>query len=208
MSSAPRDVADTTWVLASANLGKLAEFRALFAEAGMQFASIAELGIDSPPETGSTFLENALIKARYAARMTGLPAMADDSGLVVDALRGEPGVRSARFAGEAASDDANLGLLLARLGETPDDARGARFHCVIVALARPDDPAPVIGHGIWEGRIARERRGEGGFGYDPVFVDPTLGMAAAELPPAVKNRISHRARALASLREQLRRNRV
>lgn len=192
-----------TWVLASGNSGKLAEFRALFDQAGLRLRPLGDFAVEGPEETGATFIENALIKARHAARLTGLPAIADDSGLAVDALGGLPGVRSARFAGPGATDAENLELLLARLQATPASNRRARFHCVIVALRDPAEPAPLFGHGIWEGSISREPRGTGGFGYDPVFVDPESGLTAAELEPAAKNRVSHRARALASLRNQL-----
>jgi len=187
-------------VLASSNAGKLAELRALFDGSGMTLRSLAELGLDSPEETAETFVENALLKARHAARATGLPAIADDSGLVVDALGGQPGVRSARFAGAHATDEDNMRVLLERLAATPDAERQARFHCVIVALRAPDDPVPALATGVWTGTITREPRGRNGFGYDPVFLDPRRGRTAAELPPAVKNEISHRAKALEALR--------
>jgi XTP/dITP diphosphohydrolase len=187
------------WVLASGNEGKLREFRALFSGTGLSIRSQAEFGVEPPAEEGTTFVENALAKARHAARLTGLPAIADDSGLVVDALDGAPGVRSARFAGDEADSAANTALLLARLGNIPEPDRRACFHCVIVAITDPADAAPVIGHGVWQGWIAAAPRGTDGFGYDPVFVDAELGLTAAELPLAEKNRISHRARALAAL---------
>lgn len=191
------------WVLATANRGKVAELSALLAEAGIDLRVTAqsELGVDAPPETGTTFVENALQKARHAARITGLPAIADDSGLVVAALGGAPGVRSARFAGERADDGANVAKLLAALGPALD--RSARFHCVLVALESPNDAAPAIATGSWTGQIARAPRGSGGFGYDPVFFDPTLGRTAAELDPAEKNRVSHRGTALRGLIELL-----
>jgi len=188
------------WVLASSNAGKLAELRALFTGSGLEFRSLTDVGVEPPEETGLTFIENALLKARHAARITGLPAVADDSGLVVDALAGAPGVRSARFAGADATDEENLDLLLARLAAVPDSGRQARFLCVIVALRAPEDPAPAFAQGVWSGSITREPRGRNGFGYDPIFLDPTHGMTAAELPPEVKNRISHRAMALRNLR--------
>lgn len=192
------------WVLATGNRGKVVELSALLAEAGLDLRVTAqsELSIDAPPETGTTFVENALLKARHAARITGLPAIADDSGLVVPALGGAPGVRSARFAGDQSNDRANIAKLLAALDE-PSLDRAARFHCVLVALEHPEDPAPIIAAGSWPGQIARAPKGEGGFGYDPVFFDPTLGRTAAELDAAAKNRVSHRGAALRQLIELL-----
>ena len=192
------------WVLATANRGKVAEFAALFAAAGLELRVTpqSELGVSAPPETGSTFVENALTKARHAALHTGLPAIADDSGLVVKALGVAPGVRSARFAGESADDRANIAKLLAAL-DAPRLDRSARFHCVLVALEHADDPAPLIASGSWAGEIAREPQGHGGFGYDPVFFDPALGCTAAELDAVAKNRVSHRGAALRSLIELL-----
>ena len=200
MTGAPR------WVLASSNRGKLAELRDLLRDAGLGLEVVAQsdLGVGPAPEDGITFVENALAKARNAARATGLPAIADDSGLCVDALGAAPGVHSARFAGEAADDRANVAKLLAGLETVPEAARGAHFCCVLVALASADDPAPVIAHGEWRGSIATAPRGAGGFGYDPVFVDPVTGKTAAELGPAAKNRVSHRGRALLALAEGLR----
>jgi XTP/dITP diphosphohydrolase len=194
------------WVLASGNRGKLAELRELLREAGLGLDVVAqsELGVNPAPEDALTFVENALAKARHAARATGLPAIADDSGLCVDALGGAPGVHSARFAGAAADDRANVAKLLTELHAVPEPARGARFYCVLVALESADDPAPLIAHGEWQGSIARAPRGAGGFGYDPVFVDPATGRTAAELGPAAKNRVSHRGRALLALAEGLR----
>jgi len=191
-------------VLATANRGKVAEFSALLAAAGLdlRITPQSELGVSAPPETGSTFVENALTKARHAARHTGLPAIADDSGLVVTALGVAPGVRSARFAGESADDRANIAKLLAAL-DAPRIDRAARFHCVLVALEHAEDPAPLIASGSWAGEIAREPQGHGGFGYDPVFFDPALGCTAAELDAAAKNRASHRGAALRSLIELL-----
>lgn len=189
------------WVLATGNRGKLAEFRALFRAAGLDLELVpqTDLGIGSAPEEGATFVENALAKARHAALASGLPAIADDSGLCVDALGGEPGVRSARYAGDAADDRANVSKLLDALRSVPERERNARFYCVLVALASPDDPAPLIASGEWRGRIATAPRGTGGFGYDPVFVDPATGLSAAELSPAAKNLASHRGRALGAL---------
>jgi guanylate kinase len=183
-------------VLASGNAGKLRELAAILRPLGLTLIAQSALGIESPPETGTTFLENALIKARHAARMSGLPALADDSGIEVDALDGRPGVRSARFAGEGASDAENLHKLLAELHDVPMEFRQARYHCVIAFVRRHDDPNPIVAHGSWEGRIALEPRGSGGFGYDPIFLPADAAGTAAELDPAVKNEVSHRAQAL------------
>jgi XTP/dITP diphosphohydrolase len=192
------------WVLASANRGKAAELAALFRESGLAIDLVAqtELGVPSVPETASTFVENALLKARHAARVTGLPAVADDSGLAVDALGGVPGVRSARYAGPAADDRANVAKLLAAMSDEKQN-RSARFHCALVALLRADDPAPAVATGEWVGEIATAERGSNGFGYDPVFFDPRLGKTAAELSAAEKNGVSHRGAALRRLIELL-----
>ncbi len=194
-------------VLASGNRGKLRELTAILAPLGLELIAQSELGIDSPPETGSTFLDNALIKARHAARRSGLPALADDSGIEVDALDGRPGVHSARFAGEGASDAENLRKLLAELHDVPMEFRQARYHCVIAFVRRHDDPEPIVAHGTWEGRIALEPRGCGGFGYDPIFLPADAHRTAAELEASVKNEVSHRAQALrawlAAAREEL-----
>ncbi|HZT00644.1 MAG TPA: guanylate kinase [Steroidobacteraceae bacterium] len=183
-------------VLASGNTGKLAELTAILRPLGLALIAQSALGIDSPPETGATFLDNALIKARHAARESGLPSLADDSGIEVDALEGRPGVRSARFAGEGASDADNLHKLLAELHDVPMEFRQARYHCVIAYVRRHDDPQPIIAHGTWEGRIALAPRGSGGFGYDPIFLPANAQCTAAELDPAAKNEVSHRAQAL------------
>ena len=183
-------------VLASGNAGKLRELTALLRPLGLELMAQSAIGIDSPPETGSTFLENALIKARHAARESGLPALADDSGIEVDALDGRPGVRSARFAGEGASDADNLHKLLGELHDVPLEFRQARYHCVIAFVRRHDDPRPIVAHGMWEGRIALEPQGRGGFGYDPIFLPADVSGTAAELDPAAKNEVSHRAQAL------------
>jgi len=198
LTQAPR-----RWVLASGNPGKLEEIQTLLAPTGLEVVPQGDLGVGSVEETGDTFVENALLKARHAAAATGLPAIADDSGLVVDALAGDPGVRSARFAGPDSDDRANMEKLLALLTDVPDPARGAQFCCVLVALVSPKDPNPLIGTGAWPGVIAREPRGESGFGYDPVFFDPGLDATAAELPPEVKNRVSHRGRALGEMQRAL-----
>ena len=191
------------WILASSNRGKLREIEAVLANTGIELVSQGELGVAAPEETGLTFIENALQKARHASRETGLPAIADDSGLAVDALDGAPGIRSARYAGVDADSSANVRKLLAALDQTPDDDRGAAFHCCIVVLRRPDDPTPLVSQASWRGRITREPRGKDGFGYDPVFFDPASGMTAAELAPDIKNRISHRGLALAALQATL-----
>jgi XTP/dITP diphosphohydrolase len=190
------------WVLASANQGKLAELGALLREAAwgpVELVAQSELRVPPAAETGITFIENALLKARHAARHTGLPAIADDSGLAVAGLRGMPGVQSARFAGPNASDAANVAKLLEALTGVPTRDRAARFHCVLVALEHEDDPAPSIATGEWSGEIALIPRGRGGFGYDPVFFDPRLGKTAAELAADEKNAVSHRGRALRAL---------
>ena len=191
-------------VIASNNKGKIAELTDVLAPLGLQPVAQGELGVSEAEEPAVTFVENAIIKARHAARVTGLPALADDSGLAVDALDGRPGVRSARFAGEEATDNDNVEALLAALKETPEAERSAQFHCVLVYLRHADDPTPIICHGRWPGRILAEPRGQGGFGYDPVFLVPEHGCSAAELTREQKGRISHRGRALASLLDQLR----
>jgi len=191
------------WVVATANPGKLAEIRALLAGLPIELVTQAELGVDAADESAITFVENALIKARHAAARTGLPAIADDSGLTVDALGGLPGVRSARFAGPEADDRANVERLLEALDGVPPERRTARFHCVVVALESAEDPAPIIATGAWPGRIALEPAGTGGFGYDPVFFVEDRGCTAAELPADVKNVISHRAIAFRRLVEAL-----
>jgi XTP/dITP diphosphohydrolase len=186
-------------VLASGNPGKLRELAALLAPLQLQLIAQGALGIESVPETGTTFLANAVLKARHAAARSGLAALADDSGLEVDALGGRPGVWSARFAGEGASDAANLERLLAELDGVPEAARQARYQCVIACVREPADPAPFIASGTWEGRIVHEPRGTGGFGYDPVFVPAGEERTAAQLPAALKNALSHRAQALKAL---------
>jgi XTP/dITP diphosphohydrolase len=191
------------WVLASSNAGKLEEIRAILADAGIELVAQSALGIDDAEETGATFVENALIKARHAARRSGLPALADDSGLCVAALGGAPGLRSARYAGRHGDSAANIAHLLDALREVPPERRAAHFHCTIVLLNAPDDPAPLIAEGRWHGSILAAPRGSGGHGYDPVFLDPASGLSAAELPPAAKNVVSHRARAFAQMRRAL-----
>jgi XTP/dITP diphosphohydrolase len=191
-------------VLASGNAGKVREFAALLAARDIEVIPQTAFGIETAVETGTTFLANALLKARHAAASTGLPALADDSGLEVDALGGRPGVWSARYAGEHASDVDNLNLLLRELTEVPDERRTARYHCVLVFIRESADPRPVIAPGVWEGRVLRAARGVNGFGYDPVFQPQGLALSAAEMSPAEKNLISHRAQALRALLAALR----
>jgi XTP/dITP diphosphohydrolase len=183
-------------VLASSNPGKLREFSELLAGKGLELTRQSDFGIQPPPETGGTFVANALIKARNAAGRTGLPAIADDSGIEVDALGGAPGVHSARYAGEAASDAANLDKLLNALAGLPDTRRTARYRCVIVYVRDADDASPLIGEGTWEGRLLDTRRGDGGFGYDPSFVPAGETRTAAEMSAAEKHAVSHRGQAL------------
>ena len=191
------------FVVASSNAGKLAEFRDLLGEAGYEFVTQGELGVTDAEETGLTFVENALLKARHAARVTGLPALADDSGLCVDALGGAPGLYSARYAGPHGDAQANIAKLLDAMKDVPRAQRTAHFIAVIVLLRHAEDPQPVIAEGRWSGRILDAPRGDGGFGYDPVFLDPENNLSAAEFDPAIKNRLSHRGRALAVLRQKL-----
>lgn len=195
--------AATSWVVASGNAGKLREFGALLAGSGIEAVPQSAFGVDDVEETGLTFVENALMKARHAARVTGLPALADDSGLCVDALGGAPGLYSARYAGVHGDHVANIAKLLHALDGVADDARGAEFVAVVVLLRHADDPSPIVAEGRWRGRVLHAPRGDGGFGYDPVFLDPASGLSAAELPAATENATSHRARALAALRAQL-----
>ncbi|HHZ21795.1 TPA: RdgB/HAM1 family non-canonical purine NTP pyrophosphatase [Xanthomonas vasicola pv. zeae] len=190
-------------VLASGNAGKLEELRALLADLPLRIVAQGELGVDDVPETGLTFVENALIKARHASAVTGLPALADDSGLIVDALDGAPGLYSARYAGSPTNALANNAKLLDAMRDVPAGRRSARFYSVIVLLRHPEDPQPLIAEGSWEGVITTEPRGDGGFGYNPVFLDPVYGLTAAEMDSALKNRLSHRALALATLQHKL-----
>ena len=195
-------------VLASSNPGKLAELRARLEPAGLHVVAQDAFGVEPPEETGLTFVENALIKARAACTATGLPALADDSGVVVHALNGAPGVRSARYAGDDASDADNVARLLEALEGVAPAERGAAFVCAIVCLRHARDPCPIVCEGVWEGRILDAPRGGGGFGYDPVFFIEALGRTAAELSFAEKNAVSHRGQALAQLIERLARDRI
>lgn len=190
-------------VLASGNKGKLAELQQLLSDSGFKLISQAELGVEDAIEDGLSFVENALIKARHAARVTGKAAIADDSGLCVDALQGAPGIHSARFAGEHGNDAKNNALLLEKLKGVETDQRGARFVCVLAMVRHADDPLPLICEGHWQGRILEQPRGDQGFGYDPMFFCPQQGMSSAELDRDIKNRISHRAKALQALLQKL-----
>ncbi|WP_338455437.1 XTP/dITP diphosphatase [uncultured Alteromonas sp.] len=189
-------------VLASGNQGKVREFTSLFADYGVDVIAQKELGVEDVPETGTTFVENAIIKARHAAKVTGLPAIADDSGLVVDALGGAPGIYSARFAGDNATDSDNIDKLLSELAGS--DNRKAHFFCTLVFMRHAGDPVPLVSQGKWEGEILNAREGDGGFGYDPVFNVPSHNCTAAQLDKAEKNRISHRGNALAILLASMR----
>jgi XTP/dITP diphosphohydrolase len=190
-------------VLASGNQAKLRELSSLLEALNYRLYPQADFDVPEVPETGSTFVENSIIKARNAALHTGLPALADDSGIVVDALDGAPGVYSARFAGAHATDDSNNALLVEKLRGIPAEQRTARYHAVIVYMRHADDPSPIICEGRWEGVIQLEPKGKGGFGYDPYFYLPDLGCTSAELSAKEKNKISHRGQALRQLRERL-----
>ena len=190
-------------VLASGNAGKLREFGELLAGLPYRIVPQAELGVSEAAETGLSFVENALIKARHASAATGLAALADDSGLIVDALGGAPGLYSARYAGDPTDDAANNAKLLQAMREVPAGQRSARFYAVIVLLRHAQDPQPLIAEGSWEGEINFAPRGNGGFGYNPVFFDPRHGLTAAEMSPQQKNALSHRAQALQQLRATL-----
>jgi XTP/dITP diphosphohydrolase len=188
-------------VLASGNPGKIREIQAILQNDNILPQS--QFNVVEPEETGATFIENAIIKARNAAAHCNLPAIADDSGLAVDALGGAPGVISARYAGVGASDQANLDKLLADMHEMPDAQRSARFICVMVYLRHALDPTPIVAQGVWEGRILREAVGENGFGYDPVFWVEQYQCSSAQLAPEIKNALSHRGQALRALSQQL-----
>lgn len=191
-------------VLATGNLGKVREINELLAGSGIHAQPQSQFGVMEAEETGLTFVENALIKARNASLHTGLPAIADDSGLEVDALDGAPGIHSSRYAGPAATDRDNVEKLLTNLADVPESRRGARFQCVMVYLRHAADPTPLICQASWEGRILTAPRGSNGFGYDPVFHVPTHDCSSAELPPEIKNKLSHRGQALRQLVERLR----
>jgi len=190
-------------VLASNNAGKVKEIHALLKDFDINVVSQSEFDVDSVAETGLTFVENAIIKARYAALKTGLPAIADDSGIEVDALNGAPGIYSARFSGEDANDKDNNKKLLESLKDIPEAQRTARYQCVMVFMRHAADPTPIIATGSWEGIILESTKGSGGFGYDPLFYIPTHQCTAAELSAELKNKLSHRAKALISLLHKL-----
>ena len=190
-------------VLASGNPGKLRELSRILDDLGYELHAQSEFGVPEVAETGTTFVENAIIKARHAAAHTGLPALADDSGIEVDALDGAPGVYSARFSGPDADDDANNALLVEKLRAVPAAQRSARYRAVIVLMRHAADPAPLICEGSWEGMIQLEPAGDGGFGYDPYFYLPELGCTSAQLSSDEKNRLSHRGQALAELKRRL-----
>jgi XTP/dITP diphosphohydrolase len=189
-------------VLASGNKGKLREFAQLFAPLGVEVVPQSEFDVPEAEETGGTFVENAIIKARNAAFHTGLPAIADDSGIEVDYLLGAPGIFSARYAGENASDDDNLQTLLSALNGVPDKERAARYQCLLVMMRHSKDPTPLIAQASWEGGILQQPKGDGGFGYDPIFWVPEHQCSAAELTDEQKNAISHRGKALKLFMDQ------
>ena len=192
-----------TLVAATGNPGKLAELERLLAGIGWEVVAQSALGVESPPEDGLTFVENAIIKARHAAARSGRPALADDSGLVVDALGGAPGVLSARYAGEGGGDAANNEKLVRALAGVPAKERTARFECAVVWMRDPRDPVHLIARGTWAGRVLEAPRGTNGFGYDPLFLDPLAGLTAAELSSDRKDALSHRGQALRALRTAL-----
>ncbi len=190
-------------VLATGNAGKLREFRRMLADSGLDIQPQSAFAVPEAVEDGLSFVENALIKARNACRHTGLPALADDSGLVVPALQGRPGIHSSRFAGEQATDEDNLQKLLREMRDLQGEDRRAHFQCVIVFLGHAEDPVPLIASGQWHGRILLQPAGEQGFGYDPVFLPDGQTQSAAQLPPSEKDRLSHRGQALRALLAQL-----
>lgn len=190
-------------VLASNNKGKVRELGQMLASLDMEVLPQSDFNAGEVEETGLTFVENAILKARHASQVSGLPAIADDSGLEVDALNGAPGIYSARFAGIGASDEENLQKLLAELREVPDELRTARFQCLLVFMRHANDPTPLICQGTWEGLITREPQGDNGFGYDPVFYVPTHQCTSAQLAPEQKNQLSHRGQALQKLLDNL-----
>ncbi len=192
-------------VLATGNQGKVKEMATLLSEFGFDVLAQSEFNVSSVAETGTTFIENAIIKARHAAKETGLPAIADDSGLEVDYLNGAPGIYSARYAGEDASDQENIEKLLEAMQDAPEEQRTARFHCVLVLMRHANDPTPIVCHGKWEGKILTRTHGENGFGYDPIFYVPEDDCASAELEPIRKKQLSHRGQALKQLFVELQR---
>lgn len=195
----PVVMTDHHYVLASSNAGKVREINALLEGTPIKVVPQSAFAVKDAEETGLTFVENAILKARNAALHSGLPAIADDSGIEVDALRGAPGIYSARYAGEGASDEANLEKLLADMAGVPDAQRSARFQCIMVMLRHAEDPTPIICQGTWEGRLLRVPMGENGFGYDPIFFVPSHNCSSAQLDPVTKNSLSHRGIALRQL---------
>ena len=185
-------------ILASNNKGKIREFNAML-DGIYEVVSMSDMNVEEVPEIGLTFVENALIKARNASEQSGLPALADDSGIVIDALNGAPGIYSARYAGNHGDDEANTQKVLSDMQGVADDCRSARFWCAIVFVEHANDPTPIIIQRGWEGEILHEKSGDNGFGYDPIFYVPTHGKASAELSPEEKNSISHRGKALQAL---------
>ncbi|HBO24391.1 MAG TPA: non-canonical purine NTP pyrophosphatase [Providencia sp.] len=190
-------------VLATGNPGKVNELAELLRDFGLDIVAQTTLGVESAEETGLTFIENAILKARHASAQTGLPAIADDSGISVDALGGAPGIYSARYAGEDASDEQNLLKLLDAMKNVPEDKRQAQFNCVLVYMRHAEDPTPLVFHGRWHGIITQEPQGQGGFGYDPIFYVPELNCTSAELSKSEKQTVSHRGKALAMMLDAL-----
>jgi len=189
-------------VLASGNAGKVREINKLFAASGIEIVPQSDFNVPDVPETGTTFVENAIIKARHAAQCTGLPAIADDSGIEVDALDARPGVYSARYAGDNASDTDNNNKMLEELQGVPDEERTARYQCLLVFMRSHTDPVPIITQGSWEGRILHAPEGDGGFGYDPIFYIPSQNCSGGNLPLEIKNTMSHRAIALHAMLDE------
>lgn len=193
----------TQIVLATGNKGKVKELANMLAPLNISVVPQSDFDVPDVPETGTTFVENAIIKARHTAKLTGLPAIADDSGLEVQALGGAPGIYSARYSGDDATDQSNIDKLLDTLDEVPQDQRQARFVCVLVYMEHSDDPTPIICQGFWNGEITFEQSGREGFGYDPIFMVPAQGCTSAELSKEIKNKLSHRGQALQALIPQL-----
>ena len=191
-------------ILASGNAGKIREIEAIFSALGVAIMPQGALDIESPEETGETFIENALLKARHAAAVSGLPAIADDSGICVDALHGRPGVRSARYAGDDATDVENVDRLLEEMATVPEGKRDAGFHCAAVLVFPDTSKAPLVVEAVWRGEIAQGRVGAGGFGYDPVFLDKNAGKTGAQMSRDEKNEVSHRGKAFRELRQRVR----
>lgn len=192
-----------TLVIASGNTGKLAEFQGLLQDLQITVRPQSEFAVSDADETGLTFIENAILKARHAAAITGLPALADDSGLEVDHLHGAPGIYSARYSGTHGNNPGHIAKVLHELHGVPDSERTARFVCVLALLRHANDPRPLICQGVWEGRILTDPQGDGGFGYDPIFYVPDHHCSAAELPKALKNQLSHRGQATRQLQQQI-----